>query len=133
MHKVVLSIIVQCCAQDFKIYAPLAIRAWQEFTGRSSPDPGQTTSEADRKGRSFGMTALPWPNWVSWILLIAVLLTLYLAWILWRNIAMMRDALANTGLMTGGAPFRSRSELEEAYSRGAVNVEVYDRWKGRLK
>lgn len=80
------------------------------------------------------MTALPWPNWVSWVLLIAVLLTLYLAWVLYQNVAMMKGALAGTGLMQGsGAPFRSRSELEEAYTRGSVNVEVYERWKGRLK
>lgn len=74
-----------------------------------------------------------WPPWVSWLLLLAILITLYIVWQMARNVGAMRHALAETGAMRGRAPARNRQELEEKYTRGAIDREVYDRWKERLR
>jgi hypothetical protein len=79
------------------------------------------------------MQAAPWPVWVSWVLFIAILLTLYIAWRLARNVAVVRWNLADAGIGRGMMPARSRKELEEKYTAGVITWEVYDRWRDRLK
>lgn len=79
------------------------------------------------------MVPVQWPPWISWLLLFAVLVTLIFVWGLVRNVGAMRQALANVGMGPSGVPARSRQELEELYTRGSINREVYDQWKGRMR
>lgn len=71
-----------------------------------------------------------WPAWVSWLLLIAILLILYFSWMTWRGVGRASDRQALES--KAGRPIRTRGDLEEAYTRGAISRDMYERWRERL-
>lgn len=77
------------------------------------------------------MIAVTWPTWMAWLLAIAILLTLFFVWSLIGQLTAMQATLRSAG-MAGNMGLRSRRELEEAYTAGAINRDAYERLKGRL-
>jgi uncharacterized membrane protein len=78
------------------------------------------------------MTAGTWPAWLAWLLIIAILLTLILVWSLCWQVSALRGALQRAGMGQSGGAIRSRKELEDAYTAGAISRDAYERMKGRL-
>lgn len=78
------------------------------------------------------MTAVQWPTWLAWILAIAILLTLFFVWGLAGQVAGIREMLRQAGIGQSGGSIRSRKELEDAYTAGAISRDAYERLKGRL-
>ncbi|MFZ5814293.1 MAG: hypothetical protein ACOY93_03205 [Bacillota bacterium] len=76
------------------------------------------------------MTAVQWPTWIAWLLAIAVVLTLLLLWALLGRVASIGGALREAGISPNA--FRSRRELEAAYTAGTITRDAYERLKGRL-
>lgn len=78
------------------------------------------------------MTAIAWPTWLAWLLAIAIVLTLFFVWTVSAQVAATRNALRQAGIGNVAGSFRSRKELEQAYTAGAVSRDAYERLKGRL-
>lgn len=72
------------------------------------------------------MTSLPWPTWVARLIPIAILLNLVISAIVWARVNALYSRLGER------APYRNRSELEEAFRSGAVSREEYERLKAQL-
>lgn len=72
------------------------------------------------------------PAWGFWLMLVAVLALVWIMWTMYGNLIAMRQELAAAGGKGGGPP-RTRRELEEAYTKGLINRDMYDRLKGRVQ
>ncbi|WP_374713061.1 SHOCT domain-containing protein [Symbiobacterium terraclitae] len=72
------------------------------------------------------VTGVVWPTWVARLIPIAILLNLVICAIIWARVNALFHRLAER------APYRNRSELEEAFRSGAVSREEYERLKARL-
>lgn len=95
---------------------------------------GRRRREANKSNLTEGaescMVAHLWPAWVSWLMLVAVFLTFILVWMMMGSLAAVRRSLADK---PGEAMFQNREELEKRFAVGAIDRDVYERWKARLR
>ena len=61
------------------------------------------------------------PAWLSWLMLLAIILLFIQVWMLQAQVAVARSG------------FKNRQDLEEAYAKGWVGRDEYERLKGRLR